>query len=236
MRTRTSLLAQLLARLALGGVFYVGLLIGVAWLLTGAADWPRGWLTIAVLLASQLAMGLWLLKTDPELLRERTAMPVFKSRADKLATRLIMVAMLAWFALVPVDVHYLQLLPSPPAAVSLWAGLGCYFLGMAVLAWTFHVNSFAAPVVKIQAERQQRVIDTGPYAVVRHPMYAGMVPLFAGLGLIMESSAIALAAVPMIVLGLRPRIVIEEATLRRELAGYDAYLARVRARLIPGLL
>ena len=52
----------------------------------------------------------------------------------------------------------------------------------------------------------------------------------------MESSAIALAAVPMIVLGLRPRIVIEEATLRRELAGYDAYLARVRARLIPGLL
>ena len=108
-------------------------------------------------------------------------------------------------------------------------------MGLAVIVWTFRENSFAAPVAEIQAERKQRVIDTGPFAVARHPMYAGMTPFFAGLGLIMESSGLALAAVPMIVLGLWPRIVIEEATLRRELRGYDVYLDRVRARLVPGL-
>jgi len=230
------LLRRLLVRWTVGVFAYVALLIGPAWALTGAADWPRGWLAIAVLGGSQLAVGFWLLKADPDLLRERLARPRSTIRRDRIATVVIMLLMLGWFLLAPVDVHHLHLLPAPPSAVSMWGGLGLHAVGLAVIIWTFRENSFAAPVVKIQAERQQRVIDTGPYAVVRHPMYAGMIPFFAGLGLIMESSALALAAVPMIVLGLWPRIAIEEATLRRELDGYDAYLHRVRARLVPGLL
>lgn len=228
-------MVQLLIRMAVAAVAYVVLLIGPVWLLTGATDWPRGWLALAVLWGAQLAMGLWLLKADPDLLRERMATPKSGIRADRIATRLIMVLMLGWFVLTPVDVHYLHLLPAPAPAISLWGGLGLHALGLAVIVWTFRENSFAAPVVKIQAARQQHLIDTGPYAVVRHPMYAGMIPFFAGLGLIMESSAMALAAVPMIALGMWPRIVIEETTLRRELDGYEGYLARVRARLIPGL-
>ena len=228
-------LRQLLVRWTVGIFVYVVLLIGPAWLLTGSAAWWRGWLAIVVLGGAQLAVGLWLSKADPDLLRERLARPRSKIRKDKIATVLIMLLMLGWFVLTPVDVHHLQLLPAPPSNVSLWGGLGLHAVGLAVIVWTFRENSFAAPVVKIQAERKQRVIDTGPYAVVRHPMYAGMIPFFAGLGLIMESSGLALAAVPMIVLGLWPRIAIEEATLRRELRGYDAYLDRVRARLVPGL-
>ncbi len=229
------LLWRLLVRWSIGVAAYVLLLIGPAWSLTGTADWPRGWLAIAVLGGSQLAVGIWLLKADPDLLRERLARPRSKIRQDKIATLLIMLLMLGWFLLIPVDVHHLHWLPAPPSAASLWGGLALHVFGLAIIVWTFRENSFAAPVVKIQAERQQRVIDTGPYAVVRHPMYAGMIPFFAGLGLIMESSALALAAVPMIVLGMWPRIAIEEATLRRQLDGYDAYLDRVRARLVPGL-
>lgn len=143
--------------------------------------------------------------------------------------------MFAWFVLTAIDVLRLQLLPAPPPSVSLWSGLGLFALGIFIIVWTFRENSFAAPVVKIQHERKHHVIDTGPYAFVRHPMYAGLIPIFAGLGLIMESSTMALAALPMVVIGLLPRMIIEEATLRRELEGYDEYLSRVRSRLVPGI-
>ena len=83
--------------------------------------------------------------------------------------------------------------------------------------------SNTASVVTVQEERGQQVIDTGPYAYVRHPMYAGLIPLFAGLSLIMESSATALFVIPMVVFGFLPRVMIEEATLRRDLEGYDEY-------------
>ena len=93
-------------------------------------------------------------------------------------------------------------------------------------------NAFAAPVVKHQEERQHRVIESGVYGVVRHPMYAGTVPLLVGMPLWLESYAAAiLASIPAATLAVR--IVVEERFLRRELAGYDAYTQRVRYRLIP---
>jgi protein-S-isoprenylcysteine O-methyltransferase Ste14 len=93
-------------------------------------------------------------------------------------------------------------------------------------------NAFAAPVVKYQKERQHRVIESGVYSVVRHPMYAGAVPLLVSIPLWLESYAAAmLASVPIGALVLR--ILVEEQFLRRALAGYDAYTERVRYRLIP---
>ena len=91
-------------------------------------------------------------------------------------------------------------------------------------------------VVKVQRERHQRVIDTGPYALVRHPMYMGGIFFFAGLGLILGSATAALMAPPLFVISFLPRMVIEESTLRRDLAGYADYQSRVRARILPGML
>ena len=94
------------------------------------------------------------------------------------------------------------------------------------------VNPFAVPVVRLQEERHQRVIDTGAYAVVRHPMYAGFVPMVLGPALWLGSYASALLAiVPIVVLAVRS--VFEERFLKRELKGYDAYREKVRYRLIP---
>ncbi|MGH8533669.1 MAG: methyltransferase family protein, partial [Gammaproteobacteria bacterium] len=93
-------------------------------------------------------------------------------------------------------------------------------------------NAFAAPVVKHQEERQQTVIDSGVYGVVRHPMYAGAVPLLVGMPLWLELyAAVMLASFPIGTLAVR--ILVEEQFLRRELAGYDAYTEKVRSRLIP---
>jgi protein-S-isoprenylcysteine O-methyltransferase Ste14 len=98
----------------------------------------------------------------------------------------------------------------------------------------FRENSFAAPVVRIQAERKQRVIDTGPYAFVRHPMYAAALLYLVGMPLLL-GSWYGFLLVPVIVAGLAPRAVFEERLLERDLPGYADYMRRVRYRLIPGL-
>ncbi|MBV9420061.1 MAG: isoprenylcysteine carboxylmethyltransferase family protein [Alphaproteobacteria bacterium] len=105
-------------------------------------------------------------------------------------------------------------------------------LGYGTVAVVFRTNSFAAPVVKIQDERGQRVIDTGPYAWVRHPMYTGGLLIFLAFPL-MLGSLWGLALVPLFVAALILRTMIEERTLRVALAGYNDYAARVRWRYLP---
>jgi protein-S-isoprenylcysteine O-methyltransferase Ste14 len=96
----------------------------------------------------------------------------------------------------------------------------------------FRENAFAAPVVKLQEERHQRVIDTGVYALVRHPMYAGGALVLIGMPLWLQSYTAALSAVVPIGLGVA-RIRFEEQFLRRAPKGYDTYRQKVRYKLIP---
>jgi protein-S-isoprenylcysteine O-methyltransferase Ste14 len=93
-------------------------------------------------------------------------------------------------------------------------------------------NAFAAPVVKLQQERGHHVIDSGPYRIVRHPMYSGAIPMLLGMALWFGSYAAAIAAILPIAL-IAIRTVIEERFLRRELPEYDQYITRTRFRLIP---
>jgi len=106
--------------------------------------------------------------------------------------------------------------------------------GFLATAVVLRENSFAAPVVRVQTERGQRVIDTGPYAVVRHPMYAAAVLYLSGIPLLL-GSWYGLLMVPLMIAAMAPRAVLEERLLKRELPGYADYMRRVRRRLIPGL-
>jgi protein-S-isoprenylcysteine O-methyltransferase Ste14 len=100
--------------------------------------------------------------------------------------------------------------------------------------WVFHENSFAAAVVKVQAERGHRVIATGPYAFVRHPMYSATVLFLVGIPLLLGSWwGIAMSPIFAVLFGIRTRI--EEDTLMTGLPGYADYATRVRYRLVPGL-
>jgi len=96
----------------------------------------------------------------------------------------------------------------------------------------FRENAFAAPAVKHQKEREHHVVDTGVYAVVRHPMYSGIMLFNLGIALWLESYAGALMTFFPIAF-LVVRILFEERFLRRELIGYEAYAAKVPNRLIP---
>ena len=119
----------------------------------------------------------------------------------------------------------------------LWLiALGYVFLtvGMAGSVWVYSVNKFAEPGVRIQTEREHKVVDTGPYAIVRHPLYAVSFFVVAGIALALGSFwALIPVAVGSLVLVVRT--VLEDRMLQNELPGYKEYASRVRYRLIPGV-
>ena len=103
--------------------------------------------------------------------------------------------------------------------------------GYGVIWTTFFQSAFAAPIVGDQSERGQVLIDTGPYARVRHPFNLGFLVFFIGLALWLESYASVLALLPLVLM--LARITVEERTLRRKLPRYIDYMKRVRYRLVP---
>lgn len=225
---------RFLAGLIVQTLLVIALIMGPTWAMTGGFEWRRGWIAIAILFAASAISGLLLLITDPDLARERASVPRPQTRADALASACIAVSAMVLFVLPALDAHVLHL-PALQSEISLLAGVIIFLGGLGVIAWTLRTNSFAAAVVKIQKERNQRVIDTGPYALVRHPMYMGGILFMAGLALILDSAATALLALPLLVAAFMPRMLVEEAVLRRDLPGYADYQSRVRARIVPGI-
>lgn len=199
----------------------------------GTLHWPSAWVFLVASALLGPLCGWWLYRIDPALLAERLRPVLQKDQpaADKVFMSVFVVAMMAWLALMGVD----RRVQSSDMPVTLQAvGFALFLLSTLFTMWVFRENSFAAPVVKLQAERAQRVISTGPYAHVRHPMYSGMVLFFAGVPLLLGSWW-GLVMVPLLVLLFAIRIGIEERTLREGLPGYADYAARVRYRLMPGV-
>ncbi|TIU61011.1 MAG: isoprenylcysteine carboxylmethyltransferase family protein, partial [Mesorhizobium sp.] len=142
---------------------------------------------------------------------------------------ILLIGIFAWLALMGLDFRFGW------SAAPVWVqaiGMLVLLVGIWICYLTMLENSFAAPVVKIQDERGQKVITTGPYGYVRHPMYAGAILYFAGTALVLGSWW-GLALVPVFIVLLAIRTFIEEKTLRTGLRGYDNYAARVRYKLVP---
>jgi protein-S-isoprenylcysteine O-methyltransferase Ste14 len=220
------LLAQLVAMIAI----FAAILFGAG----GTWRWPSAWAFLALFLAASLALSLWLAAVDPALLAERMKSPVQKDQKpwDRVFLLLIMVVYLSWLAVMALDAKRFSWSHAP-----LWIqvlGAALILASYAGIAWVFRTNSFAAPVIKIQADRKQTVISTGPYAVVRHPMYAFAIWQFVGMPL-MLGSWWGLAFVPPVMAAVAVRTLGEEKMLRAELEGYDDYARRVRWRYAPGV-
>ena len=206
-------------------VVYAALIFGGA----GTIFWPEGSLFFLSLLALG---GATISLKNPGLIRERTSMPIQKGQEswDKWFQAIFSPLILIWFVLNGADaVRYGW--SSVPWLLK-WAGGIELSLGGYLVYRVFQVNTFAAPVVKLQEERGQHVVSTGPYAHVRHPLYSGVALFFTGASLLMGAwYGLALSAV--IIVLFVGRTILEDRMLRRELPGYADYSKRVRYRLVP---
>lgn len=200
----------------------------------GTWRWPQAWIFIVEMVVCGLAIGLWLAWHDPGLLAERLGPPIQRdqARGDRFFMTSIIVLWTAWLVLMAIDAVRFRFSHVPVWAQ--WIGALLILLSMYVSFLTFRENSFAAPVVKIQRERGQTVVTTGPYRYVRHPMYAGGILMFLGIPLLL-GSGYGFALAPIWIALLSFRIPIEERMLREKLDGYEEYARRVRYRLIPGI-
>ena len=197
----------------------------------GTLHYWQGWAYAAIFVAVSLAFTIYLALYDPELLRRRMqAGPSYENEpVQKVIVTLVMLAFLLLIAVSALDYRFG------------WSAVPWYISvvgdALVVLAFFFfylvvRVNSFAASNVRV--EHGQTVASTGPYTIVRHPMYAAALVLLIGTPLALGSWW-ALLVAPIFVPPLIFRILNEEEVLARDLSGYTAYQREVRYRLIPFL-
>jgi protein-S-isoprenylcysteine O-methyltransferase Ste14 len=192
-------------------------------------DYWQAWTFLAVFFASVLAITVYLMKNDPKLLERRAnAGPgAEQEKSQKIIQSLAAIAFIAMFVVSALDHRFGW--SSVPPYVSLLGdvlvALGLYFVFL-----VFKENSFASGTIEVGAE--QRVIATGPYALVRHPMYIGALVMLLGVPLALGSWWGLLTIIPM-VLVLVARLLDEEKFLAKNLAGYSDYQSKVKSRLIP---
>ncbi len=172
-----------------------------------------------------------LLRWNPELIDRRMRFGEGTKTWDKVWAVLYAPVMFAVYVVAGLEAR--DGVSSLPAATWL-VGLAIFVPGAGMLTWSMVVNPFFEKTVRIQTDRGHRVIDTGPYAYVRHPGYVGFVGWILGTPLLL-ASAWAFVPALLAVVGIVIRTALEDRTLTAELAGYPEYSARVCFRLIPGL-
>jgi protein-S-isoprenylcysteine O-methyltransferase Ste14 len=219
----------------LQSIFLQPLIFGILLFVpAGTLHWWRAWVFLGVVfVASATTMFTVFHEDNDELLKERFKLPLQKGQpfADKIILMLVLVSFVGQVVFIPLDVFHFRLMGQPNIVVAS-LGLVMFAGGWTVTSLAMVANRFAAPVVRYQEERHQRVIDNGVYRFVRHPMYSGAVLLIIGQALWLGSYAGAVAAAgPILVLA--ARILFEERFLNHELAGYCDYVARTPYRLIP---
>lgn len=207
----------------------------VAWLVAlfgvaGTARWPLGWAFVAIVAFTLLLHRAYVARRNPGILKKRRSIGERTKVWDKAWLALFWPLMLGIPVIAAVDVVRAQGAPLPNWA---WpAGAALFGVGMTISAWAMGTNPFFEGTVRIQPN--QRVIEAGPYRYIRHPGYVGLILWSLGMPLLLLSRWAllpALIAAAWVVV----RTALEDATLRRELAGYEQYALRVRYRLAPGL-
>jgi protein-S-isoprenylcysteine O-methyltransferase Ste14 len=224
------MILKMLAR-SIGFAVVLGALLFVP---AGTLAWPQGWIFLVLFMGAGLLIGAWLAKSDPALLaaRMRSTLSGEQRPVDRAVMRAILVVFYGWLVFMPIDARRLAWSHTP-----LWAQvLGAVLIVITFLGWiaVFKANSFAASTIGVQKERGQTVITTGPYAIVRHPMYTFFLPFAIGTPLLL-GSLWGLLGVLLILPLLAARAFGEEAVLLDALPGYREYAAKVRFRLVPGV-
>jgi protein-S-isoprenylcysteine O-methyltransferase Ste14 len=211
------------------GIFGTALFVALIFWPAGTFDYWQGALFLATFFASSIGFTVYMAIYDKPLLERRMkAGPQYeKERSQKIIVSLVFIAFFALIVIPALDYRYGW---SPVAPWISILGDAVVVLSFFFIFWVTRVNSFAASNIRV--EKDQPVIDTGPYAYVRHPMYAGAIWLFVGMPLALGSWWSLGLIVPFMPV-LLWRLLDEEKILQRDLPGYLEYMRRVRFRLVP---
>ena len=207
----------------LGGVLLLGVLL---FLPAGTLRWRQGWLLMGILFVPMFAAGLVMMKKAPGLLEKR-----LNAREEQGEQRqvILLSGLMFLAAFIVAGLNYRFRWIPLPEWVS-WAAAGVFLLGYALYAEVLRENVWLSRTVEVQ--RDQKVVDTGLYGVVRHPMYTSTLLLFLSMPLVLGSAlscVVMLAYIPIIARRIRN----EEQVLESGLAGYAEYKRKVRCRLVP---
>jgi protein-S-isoprenylcysteine O-methyltransferase Ste14 len=215
--------------------FCSGLLVIAAVLpaLAGTVRFWQGWTFLALAWGPPFFFALYAAKHDTQLL-ERRLRVMEKNPRQTLVKVLGTVILFSTVALSALDFRF-GWSRAWLGTVPLWLvilGQAAVLAGIGLVVWTMKANSFAGRTITVEAE--QKVATTGPYAVVRHPMYAGIV-LFVLATPLALGSYVTLPMFVLVIPVLAFRLLDEEKVLRRDLAGYAEYCQHTRFRLLPGV-
>jgi protein-S-isoprenylcysteine O-methyltransferase Ste14 len=207
-------------------VFAAGVISGLA----GRWDLWNVWAYAGIFFVLSLFQTLAIYRKSPDLLKERFK-PSTHGRVRWPSFRVFPVASALQWSIAGLDQRFHWSDIVPPTGVV--AGLVIAALGLGLMNWSVLVNPFFSPITRIQEERRQHVISAGPYSIVRHPGYAGILVWVVASAVALNSL---LSMIPIVVIMLPITVyqtMIEDRMLRDELAGYADYAAKVRYRLIP---
>jgi protein-S-isoprenylcysteine O-methyltransferase Ste14 len=198
----------------------------------GTWMWTRGWIFVAVFMAATTLVGIYLWRMNPEIYVARTSFHRGTKTWNKILLAFLTIPMVAIFPVAALDDARFQWRPIPDWVCSV--GYIMFFVGFGLAAWAEAVNKFFEPTVRIQTDRGQKVIDSGPYAIVRHPGYVSACLILLGVPLCLGSLwALIPGVISALIMILRTHW--EDETLQAELTGYKQYAALVRYRLVPGV-
>lgn len=205
------------------GLLLMGLLL---FLPAGTLAWGRGWLLMGLLFVPMLALGIALLLKAPELLRKRLNSREAEDAQKKVVGLSALVFLLGFLA-AGLDFRF-GLSEMPGWLVA--AACVIFLLSYGMYAEVMRENAYLSRTIELQAG--QKVVDTGLYGVVRHPMYAATVLMFLSMPLVLGSwiSLAIFLVYPILIAG---RIRSEEQVLLEGLAGYGEYMKKVKYRMLP---
>lgn len=198
--------------------------------LTRRMGWSLGWVYVWLCVVALIINLFCMLRWNPVLIGRRMGFTKGTKSWDLVWLVLWTPVLIAVYAVAITESGWVSMTPD-----GAWLlGLMMFIAGWVLFIWCHIVNPFLEKTVRIQTDHGHRVIETGPYAYVRHPFYVGIVLYLFSAPLMLMSNW---AFIPAILasVGLVIRTILEDRTLYRELPGYADYSTRVRARLIPGI-
>lgn len=207
------------------GVIITGLIL---FLPAGSLNYWQAWLFMAILFIPAFFVASYFLKHDPKLLERRMRFKEKEIR-EKLIIKLTTLLFFIGFLIPGFDYRYGW------STVPVWLVIISdiiIFLGYLLVFFVFKENTYTSRIIEV--EKGQKLITTGPYSVVRHPMYVGVILMFIFMPLALGSYWALIFFIPVIALVIA-RTLDEERVLLKDLKGYKEYMKKVRYRLIPGV-